>query len=78
MSTGKAQKSTVLGAGVAEAACARPMTLGGVRAARVRQIPCTGTRLATRLAEWIDRHRQARMARVDHGAVRITARRLGA
>ena len=69
-----AQQIAVVGAGIAGAYCAHALTLAGHSVHVFDKARGPGGRLATRRVEWVDRHGQARMARLDHGAVGITAR----
>jgi hypothetical protein len=74
VSSGKPLHVAVIGAGIAGAACARALSLAGHSVHVFDKSRGPGGRLATRRVEWVDRQGQARTARLDHGAVAITAR----
>ena len=74
MLTGKSQSVAVVGAGIAGAACARALTVAGHSVHMFDKSRGPGGRLAPRRFEWVDRQGQACTARLDHGAVGITAR----
>jgi renalase len=74
MLVSKAQRVAVVGAGLAGSVCARALTLAGHSVHVFDKSRGPGGRLATRRLEWVDREGQACSARLDHGAVGITAR----
>jgi renalase len=69
-----AQQVAIVGAGIAGTVCARALTLAGHAVHVFDKSRGPGGRLATRRVEWVDREGQACTARLDHGAVGITAR----
>lgn len=74
MAFDQAQTVAVIGAGIAGAACARALQQAGHSVHVFDKSRGPGGRLATRRLEWIDPKRQFCAARLDHGAVSITAR----
>ena len=64
----------VIGAGMAGAACARALSLGGHSVHVFDKSRGPGGRLATRRFEWVDQLGRARTTQFDHGAVGLTAR----
>ena len=74
MSSHKPQRIAVIGTGIAGAACARALSLAGHAVHVFDKSRGPGGRLATRRIDWVDAQGQACTARLDHGAVGITAR----
>lgn len=74
MSTNQAQHIAVIGAGIAGASCAHALTLAGHSVHVFDKSRGPGGRLATRRAEWVDRHGLPCTTRFDHGAIGFTAR----
>lgn len=74
MTTIKALRVAVIGAGIAGAACARALTQAGHSVQVFDKSRGPGGRLATRRLAWVDRSGEDRSTRLDHGAVAITAR----
>jgi hypothetical protein len=70
----KSQQIAVIGAGIAGAVCAQRLTAAGHAVHVFDKSRGPGGRLATRRVEWVDREGRTRTARLDHGAVGITAR----
>lgn len=75
MGAGKSGLSVaIVGAGLAGAACAQALCQAGQRVQVFDKSRGPGGRLATRLLAWTGAAGQARTARLDHGAVSLTAR----
>jgi renalase len=74
MTTSKAVRVAVVGAGLAGAAFARAMASAGHSVHVFDKSRRPGGRLATRRMEWVDTTGQVCSAQLDHGAVGITAR----
>ena len=70
----KPQNIAIVGAGISGAACARALMLAGHSVHLFDKSCGPGGRLATRRVEWIEQNGHACTARLDHGAVGITAR----
>jgi renalase len=73
MSPAKPLDIAVIGAGIAGSSCARALARAGHSVQVFDKSRGPGGRLATRRVEWPDAHGQTHVARLDHGAVAITA-----
>ena len=73
MSTYRIQNIAVIGTGIAGAACAGALSLAGHAVHVFDKSRGPGGRLATRRIDWVGAQGQACTARLDHGAVSITA-----
>jgi renalase len=69
----RTQRVAIIGAGIAGAVCARELTLAGHTVHVFDKSHGPGGRLATRRVEWVDAEGHVCTARLDHGAVGITA-----